>query len=76
MSAPRCDRCARTADTIHVVPSFARLEGVKLACPKHDPGGYWFPIRRWYTFRDHILGTKVRGPLAVALIERRLAKRP
>jgi hypothetical protein len=58
---------------------------VRFACPRHDPRGYWLPVRRWfdgprdfhrpgerYTLRRHLLTTKTYGREAVALIERAL----
>jgi hypothetical protein len=84
----KCDQCGAIADTIHILPGVSRPTSVELACPDCDPGGYWFPIYRWfdrpdapddwhrpgmkYTTRQHILVTKSRGAMAVGLIEERL----
>src|SRR5215211_7563944 len=82
-----CTVCGRRADTLHVLPWVVPrpLRGeqrVEFACPHHDPGGYWFPVREYfdgppdwrdptrrYTIRDHILDTKRLGRETVALID-------
>lgn len=56
-----------------------------LACPRCDPGGYWFDIGAWfdgprdwrdakrrYTMRDHLL-RKVGGERIVELVDAALA---
>ncbi len=91
MSAPLayrsmpCDDCGAPAESIHIVPSIARRQGVRFGCAAHDPEGYWFWIRDWatgpndwsrpgrkYTTRQHLLTVKVNGSALVAEIERRL----
>jgi len=50
----RCDvpRCRGQADTIHLLPwCGAECEQALFACPRHDPGGYWFPVRDWLRHR-------------------------
>jgi hypothetical protein len=82
-----CDSCGRRADSVHVVPTLtARDRRIELACPRHDPGGYWFYLRRWltgpndwrnpgepYTMREHILDTKRLARRTVRMIDKRLA---
>lgn len=46
----RCDYpgCGEQANTIHLVPWCDRnCEQALFACPRHDPGGYWFPLAEW-----------------------------
>ena len=64
----RCDLCGDEADTLHFlteggypkVETEGDWEGVEVAfaCPKHDAGGYWVHLDRWYDqaerFPDHI----------------------
>jgi hypothetical protein len=38
---PSCDQCGQPANTIHLLNDLGR---VMAACPRHDPGGYWFEL--------------------------------
>lgn len=53
----RCDLCGEQATTIHLVPwCDQRCEQALLACERHDPGGYWFPIEEYLNgdMREHL----------------------
>ena len=66
----RCDECGEPADTIHLTPNVVEYadDGTRLpvvplaACPKHDPGGYWFEIERLRTeFVEWVLHLAEKG---------------
>jgi hypothetical protein len=51
----RCDApgCPNKADTVHFWPYVTRCEKVVLACPDHDPGGYWCDIADLFDTKPH-----------------------
>jgi len=75
--APRCDRCGKRADAIHVLRIGRDDQRVELSCPKHDAGGYWFPLKDWfatknYTMRHHLADKYDGGGKTIELIDKRL----
>lgn len=70
----RCDLCGEQADTIHFVPwGRTKPERALFACPEHDPGGYWLPLKDWVDEAGHErwiehLDRKADGPEALALL--------
>lgn len=55
----RCDLCGAPADTLHFVPGVCGTREVLFACPKHDAGGYWIHLKRWFDpkerFVEHVM---------------------
>jgi hypothetical protein len=71
----RCDLCGSRADSAHFLPWVTTATTVALACPDHDPGGYWVRLRDiWDDGRDLIshIGGKINGDHAVALLAERI----
>lgn len=83
----RCTTCGRPGDHVHLLPHCVWHWGpvrVEFSCPRHDRGGYGFPLVQWftgeddwqrpggtYTMREHLY-VKRGGPATVELVDRAL----
>ncbi len=75
-----CDLCGAPANTAHWLPWVVVQpedeQTCVLACPDHDPGGYWMDLKTLFSDKprtglDHI-GRKDRGERAVTLFAERI----